>query len=446
MTTLEILHWNDVHGRYERLARASAMARRIRAEADHPVLLFDGGDIEDSSVRVSAFSYGAAGWAVLRAADVDAAVVGNGGMLRYGPGRLVDYAEAFGRPPLLGNFQVDGGLPAGVAATQIIDSGDVRVGIIGISVPLMDSYSTFGLTERPLYTMVTDAAAQLRRDGVEVVIVLSHCGLPQDTALASTLDGRVDLIVGGHTHNELPEGTRAFNGLPIAQAGNYAEHLGRILLDISEDGVAVRSMTLEPVAEDGPADRRVLDAVVHQESKIDQWLAAPVASLPEAADYNPADGGAVGRLLATAIHESQPADVTLLYPANLDDGLPAGKVTRGDIWAATSSPANVSVITVTGRRLRSMLQVGLSAENAQRTPRLFRGRMLGRLVIVGATIADGEILIAGQPLDDEATYRVSGGDVEVSSYGGLMPDNSPDMEIFVPQIMPELLEAYLVAT
>jgi hypothetical protein len=27
-----------------------------------------------------------------------------------------------------------------------------------------------------------------------------------------------------------------------------------------------------------------------------------------------------------------------------------------------------------------------------------------------------------------------------------MPDNSPDMEIFVPQIMPELLEAYLVAT
>ena len=65
--------------------------------------------------------------AVLRAADVDAAVVGNGGMLRYGPDRLVDYAEAFGRPPLLGNFHRDGALPAGVAATQVIDTGSARV-------------------------------------------------------------------------------------------------------------------------------------------------------------------------------------------------------------------------------------------------------------------------------------------------------------------------------
>ena len=446
MTTLEILHWNDVHGRYERLARAAAMARRIKEKADHPVLLFDGGDIEESSVRVSALSYGAAGWAVLRAAGVDAAVVGNGGLLRYGPDRLIDYAQAFGRAPLLGNLHRDRVLPAGVAATQVIDTGSFRVGIIGISVPLMDSYSAFGLTEVPLYTMVSETAADLRRDGVEVVIVLSHCGLPQDTALAATLAGRVDLVVGGHTHSELPEGTRAFGGVPIVQAGNYAEHLGRVLLDVTAEGVTVRSMALEPVPEDGPADPLVLAAVAEQEAEIESWLAEPVATLKEAVDYNPADGGGIARLLARAIHESQPADVTFFYPANCDAALPQGPVTRGDIWAATSSPANVSTITTTGRRLRSMMQIGLSAENAARTPRLFRGRALGRVAIVGATIADGEILIGDRPLDDDATYRVSGGDVEVSSYGGLLPDNCPDMEIFVPQIMPELLEAYLVGT
>lgn len=446
MTTLEILHWNDVHGRYERLARAAARARRIKEEAGHPVLLFDGGDIEESSVRVSAFSYGAAGWAVLRAAGVDAAVVGNGGMLRYGPQRLTDYAAALGRPPLLGNFHLEGELPEGVAATQVIDAGDLRVGVIGISVPLMDSYAVFGLTEVPLYTMVSDTAAQLRRDGANVVIVLSHCGLPQDTALASTLAGRVDLIVGGHTHSELPEGTRAFGGVPIVQAGNYAEHIGRVLIDVDADRVTVRSMTLEPVDVDGAADQEVLDAIADQEAKVEDWLAEPVASLADVADYNPADGGGIARLLAAAIHGSQPADATLLYPAHCDAGLPAGEITRGDVWAATSSPANVSRISVSGRRLRSMLQIGLSAENAHRTPRLFRGRELGRLVIVGASIADGEVLVGGRPLDDDATYRVTGTDVEVSSYGGLTPENSPDLEIFVPQIMPELLEAYLVGT
>lgn len=422
------------------------MARRIRAEADHPVLLLDGGDVEESSVRVSALSYGAAGWAVLRAAGVDAAVVGNGGLLRYGPDRLIDYADAFGRPPLLGNFHHDGALPTGVAASQVIDAGDFRVGVIGISVPMMDAYSIFGMTELPLYTVVLETATQLRRDGVEVVVVLSHCGLSQDRALAATLAGRVDLVVGGHTHDELPEGMRAFGGVPIAQAGNYAEHLGRVVLDVTADGVAVQSMRLESVDTEVEPDQRVLDAISEQEAKIEDWLAEPVATLPAGADYNPADGGGIARLLATAIHRSRSADVTLLYPAQCDAGLAPGEVTRGDIWAATSSPANASAIPVSGRRLRSMLQIGLSADNAARTPRLFRGRQLGRLVVIGAEIADGEILVAGRPLDENEIYRVCGTDVEVSSYGGLLSDNSPDTEIFVPQIMPELLEAYLVAT
>jgi len=77
MATLEILHWNDVHGRFAALARLSARARSIREAAGHPVLVFDGGDVEDASVRLSAMTYGVAGWRLLGAARVDAAVVGN---------------------------------------------------------------------------------------------------------------------------------------------------------------------------------------------------------------------------------------------------------------------------------------------------------------------------------------------------------------------------------
>ena len=99
MTTprvLELLHWNDLHGRYDALARLSARAREIRRAADHPVLLLDGGDVEETSVRLSALTFGVAGWRMLGAAGVDAAVTGNGGLLRYGPDLIPRYAEALG--------------------------------------------------------------------------------------------------------------------------------------------------------------------------------------------------------------------------------------------------------------------------------------------------------------------------------------------------------------
>ena len=57
MTTprrLELLHWTDIHGRFAGLARLSARARAVRGAADHPVLVLDGGDVEEGSVRVSA--------------------------------------------------------------------------------------------------------------------------------------------------------------------------------------------------------------------------------------------------------------------------------------------------------------------------------------------------------------------------------------------------------
>ena len=69
---MELLHWNDIHGRWAALARLSSRARAIRAAAAHPVLLLDGGDVEEGSVRLSALTKGVAGWRLLGAAGVDA--------------------------------------------------------------------------------------------------------------------------------------------------------------------------------------------------------------------------------------------------------------------------------------------------------------------------------------------------------------------------------------
>lgn len=442
--TLELLHWNDVHGRFEGLARLSARARQIRAEADHPMLVLDGGDVEESSVRLSALTKGVAGWRLLGAAGVDAAVVGNGGLFRYGPGQLPHYAEALGSAPLVCDLtDAAGETPAGAAPYRLLKTGDLRVGVIGIT-DYYSAYDDFGLAERGRLTACTRAARTLRADGADVVVMLSHAGLEHDRGVSWHLRGLVDVIVGGHTHHLL-DGGAPESGIPIVQAGCYAEHLGRVRLEIDADGVRVVDMRVEPVGEDVSPDPVVLDELAACERDLDAWLAEPVGVLDQAAPWaEPGEDSPVARLLAQALLSTYPAELGLVVGLHCTAGLAAGTLTRGDVWAATSSPGNAATCTLTGAQLRRMVRIGSSREYAARSRRAARGRF-GRLHVVGdgVTQSDGQLMVGGKPLDDERRYRVTGSDFELGQYGELLDSPPEDLVVHTPEILPELLEAHL---
>lgn len=43
-------------------------------------------------------------------------------------------------------------------------------------------------------------AKKLKDRGIDIIIVLSHCGLDVDYEIARNAGDHVDVIVGGHTH------------------------------------------------------------------------------------------------------------------------------------------------------------------------------------------------------------------------------------------------------
>lgn len=47
---------------------------------------------------------------------------------------------------------------------------------------------------------VREEAAKLKNQGVDIIIVLSHCGIDVDYNIAKTAGPDVDVIVGGHSH------------------------------------------------------------------------------------------------------------------------------------------------------------------------------------------------------------------------------------------------------
>jgi hypothetical protein len=92
-----------------------------------------------------------------------------------------------------------------------------------------------------------------------------------------------------------------------------------------------------------------------------------------------------------------------------------------------------------------MVTVGLSEEYAARTPRTFRGRALGRLQMVGISVEGDQITVGGRPLQDDRTYRVTGSDLELAVYGGLLTEAPADVEHDSTVILPEVLEDYLAS-
>ena len=442
VTTLELLHWNDVHGRFDGLARLAARARRIRDAAHHPVLVLDGGDVEDGGVRLSALTYGVAGWRMLRAAGVDAAVAGNGGLLRYGPALLPRYAEALGAPPLVCDLETTGGTtPEGAAPSVLLEAGSLRVGVIGTT-DYYPQYENFGLRERGRVTAVRREADHLRRRGADVVVLLSHAGINHDRGLSWSLRGKVDLIVGGHTHDVLTDGDRS-QGIPIVQAGAFTEHLGRVLLEVDEKGVRVVDMRLERVDEADAADPAVLAELAACEHDLEVWLDEQVGHLPEAAGHQPHGVSHVARLAASALLADRPADLAVLIAGHFTAGLPAGPVTRADVWAATSSPGNPATATLSGAEVREMLARGLSDDYARTVPRTFRGRPYGVLQLHGVDRDGPDLVVGGELLDDDRRYRVTATDLELSSYGGLLASDPADLQVHPQAILPEVIESYL---
>ena len=91
-------------------------------------------------------------------------------------------------------------------------------------------------------------------------------------------------MIGGHTHNLLPEGERV-GQVMVAQAGQYAEHLGR--LDLSWDGerLTVVRASVIPVTEDTPPSPAVLAEAAVVEAECEHYLAEIVGELAEPLDF-----------------------------------------------------------------------------------------------------------------------------------------------------------------
>jgi 5'-nucleotidase len=126
------------------------------------------------------------------------------------------------------------------------------IGIIGVTTTFPSNWGKLRIL--PEAQAVKDEAAKMKAEGINIVIVLSHCGLEVDREIAQNA-GDIDIIVGGHSHSFLYSGDnppgpdRPVDTYPtvekqenghevlIVQASAYTKYLGDITLYFDEEGI-----------------------------------------------------------------------------------------------------------------------------------------------------------------------------------------------------------------
>jgi 2',3'-cyclic-nucleotide 2'-phosphodiesterase (5'-nucleotidase family) len=395
-----LLHTNDIHGRVEGLARVATLVERIRAETPHRVIYVDAGDVEEKTVRLSNLTHGVAMHRLLSAAGCEVAAVGNAVWLLHGAQVLAAQACAASYPLLLANL-----VPVeGVQATALIDG----VGFVGVTDPFrsfLDRGIDYGLEVLDEVEAVRRGARELRAQGAELVVCLSHLGyrtLPAtagrvtpDPELAMQVEGEVDVIVGAHSHDLLPEGER-IGSVVVTQAGVFAEHLGRIDIVDGEIRAAVIELT-----EEIPKHPAVLAAAAAAEAELDASLDLVIAQLEAPID---------GQWIVEMLRARMDADVGLgIAAVLLDRPLPPGPLRRRELWEACSSSANPAVAEVSGVQVAQMLERGRDPAFENMSNHALRGLARGRFYVAGA-----------ETIDPERTYVVAATDFEFWDQAGLV--------------------------
>jgi sulfur-oxidizing protein SoxB len=226
-------------------AHLTTLVKRLRAERPGALLL-DGGD----TWQGSATALWTRGQDMIDAARLLGVDIMTGHWeFTYGAARVQEVVrkDFSGRIDFLAqNIRtVDFGDP--VFASHVIrEVNGVPVAIVGQAFPYTPIANprhfvpewTFGIQEENLQKVVDTARAK----GAQAVVLLSHNGMDVDLKLASRVTG-IDLMLGGHTHDAVPEPVPVKNRAGttlVTNAGSNGKFLAVAELDVR--GGAVREI------------------------------------------------------------------------------------------------------------------------------------------------------------------------------------------------------------
>ncbi|KAI3425775.1 hypothetical protein D9Q98_007750 [Chlorella vulgaris] len=255
--SLTILHLNDTYDiearSKEPVGGAARMAAKIKSFGPTALVLHSG-DVFNPCL-LSTITQGTQMVEVLNCCNVRAACVGNHDF-DYGVPNFELRAAECNFPWLMANvLDVDSGSPLGGAIpTALFKWQGVQVGIVGLAeqewLTTLASVEADDIRFLDFVQEGTRLAQELREQGAEVVLALTHMRLPNDLQLAGAVPG-IDVVLGGHDHDYFLIRSQP-HGTPVVKSGTDFQDLTEIQITLSEYSTAAAAGTAAGAAEGEP--------------------------------------------------------------------------------------------------------------------------------------------------------------------------------------------------
>ncbi|AOZ93843.1 bifunctional metallophosphatase/5'-nucleotidase [Paenibacillus crassostreae] len=453
---LTILHTNDIHSHFEMVSSIAALVGRERELAtDGALLLLDIGDHMDRMAVETEGSAGRANVDIINLTNYDAITIGNNEGLTFTPDMLEIACSGLLCPVVCSNIREiqSGRSPIWMKEHIIITKGNIKIGIIGATAPYHEFYRLLGWEALDPEIALKEQLTLLRPQ-VDIIIVLSHLGLPADQKLASRLTG-IDLILGGHTHHLLEKPLQIGN-TTICGAGKFGQHVGKVIMERHPDGtfrvVQGECILVDPKQK----DINITNATeVHRKQAVNA-LQRVITVINGDVMLNEGDQESpFGNLLAQSLHQFTKSELSLVNTGQLLGSLPAGEITAGILHQLCPSPINSCVLKLKGSDIRYTLEQSLLSEYKEKMIKGygFRGNVLGSIAIDGGTVLYDEfeipfqkiksIIINGIPLCDDQEYLVGTIDMFIFGGGYERIAKGRDRRFILPEFLRDLLSIEL---
>ncbi len=305
---------------------------------------------------------------------------------------------------------------------EFYERGGVKIAVIGQAFPYLPIANpgwmfpdyTFGIRDRHMQEMVDEVRAQ----GAELVVCLSHNGFDVDKKMAGQVSG-IDVILTGHTHDALPEPVLVGDTILIA-SGSNGKFVSRVDLDVRDGQMMGFRHKLIPIFSDVIAPDPEMTRLIDEQrapyiDQLTEVIGETEGTLYRRGNFN----GTWDDLICDALMSERDAQIALSPGVRWGPSLiPGDKITREDIWNVTSmSYGEAYRNEMTGEFLKVVLEdVADNIFNPdpyyQQGGDMVRTGGLGYRIDVraeqGNRISDMVLLETGEPIDPAATYVVAG--------------------------------------
>ncbi|KAF4125473.1 2',3'-cyclic-nucleotide 2'-phosphodiesterase/5'- or 3'-nucleotidase, 5'-nucleotidase family [Geosmithia morbida] len=380
---LRIIHYNDVYHVDEAsaepvggLARFITLCEEYKNVPDVPEpVTFFSGDAFNPSLE-SSVTKGRHMVPVLNAIGTDCACVGNHDF-DFGIKQFENLTSKTTFPWLLANVldpALGDDVPLGHAKrTHIMTSSTgVKIGIIGLGE--REWLATINsLPPDLIYRSATETAKelvpQLREQGAEIVVCLSHMREPNDNKLAEQTDGLMDIILGGHDHyysHSFIKGTHVLRSGSDFKQLSYIEARRR---EPRQDGKRTlwdfdiwRRDVTSAIAEHPPTRQLVgeLTSKLQQSlSKPVGWTAVPLDARFETVRVREAN---IGNFVCDIMRQYHDADCTIMASGTIRGGqiYPPGVLRVKEIVSCFPFEDPVVLLRVTGQAIWDAIENSVS--------------------------------------------------------------------------------------